>query len=126
MRLAERRGVLTGPSLSRVQALALEMLLIVDDRRAAKDFVDSFRAGLVASNPSSMKEIFPEWFPPDPFADAIRPDGTIDRDAVKEDQIPVLRPSEEEAEDVARWVAEQMQTITAAELEQEGDPTKWH
>ena len=59
MRLADRRGLLQGRDLSRVQERALEMLLIIENRERAKAFADDLRSRLVAHDPSRTKDIFP-------------------------------------------------------------------
>lgn len=65
-------------------------------------------------------EQFPEYFPDDPFAEALDERGEFDPDLVDEDRLEYKTDvSEEEDESLSRWIAEREQgaTFTGADLE---------
>ena len=128
MRLAERRGVLQGRSLSQVQARAVEMLLLIDNRERAREFVDTLRIGLVASDPSRMQDVFPEWVSPEAVVEqARRPDGTYDVDELDRIIPASPAPAAEEIDDIDAWIASRTGTATAGDLlKVEGDVNQWH
>lgn len=68
LRLADRRGVLTGPHRSVVQVFGLELLLIEEAysarRLQGQDLVDAVRIALVShEGQTAVEKLFPEWFP---------------------------------------------------------------
>jgi hypothetical protein len=103
--------VLTGRSLSRVQELALEMLLLVDQRERSAAFYDDLRARMVAQDPTRISALFPEWVPPARLAD---PEEEPDPRAL-EWAVPATA---EEAVELDRWVASRPGgVVTAVELD---------
>src|SRR5690606_29158210 len=51
--------------LSRVQAVAMEILLVSQERRKARDFVDRFKLALVGNDPGTwVDKVFPDWAVP--------------------------------------------------------------
>ena len=61
LRLADRRGVLRGNSLSRVQAIGMEMLMVMERREESEGFVDRFKLALVAHDPGTWAlKLYPE------------------------------------------------------------------
>jgi hypothetical protein len=65
LRLADRRGLLQGRSLSSVAVVAIELLYLMDMQDKAKDFWNKFRISLVAggqNEPDDIKRLFPELF----------------------------------------------------------------
>jgi hypothetical protein len=117
MRLAERRGVLTGVHLSEVQEWAVSMLSIMDQRDD-----DDLRSRVVAAHPDSARYVFPEWFSGSVFEEAAKPDGTYDIDKIDPRQIEWTVPtSKEEAAELDRWIAERSQgTVTGKDLSEGG------
>ena len=129
MRLAERQGLLTGKHLSSVQSLALEMLMLLDQRATGEQFVTDLKSRIVAANPSEFPVMFPEWASSkaaqDGAQEALRPDGSYDIDKIDDSQVEWSIPTTEaENEEHERWVSARTAisggTISAAELENGG------
>lgn len=60
--MADRRGLLLGAHLSRVQSMAVEVMLMAEERVKVRDFVDRFRLALVAHDPGTwIERMFPGW-----------------------------------------------------------------
>lgn len=112
MRLADRRGLLQGASLSPVQAYAAEMMLILERRERVEGQVFDLRSRLAAANPSAASDIFPEW-----FVKEVKPA----EDESKKDEEPAIEwsipTSQEEVDDLDAWVREHQQmTVTGEDL----------
>lgn len=96
LRLADRRGVLRGASLSRVQELGLQMLMMVERRDQARGFLDELRSRIAANHPDRVRALFPRWFP----AGAEEDDQQAEPDV--EWRVPA---SETERAELERWIA---------------------
>lgn len=62
LRLAERQGLLSQPSLSEVQHLALRLLIYADNKRAQDAEVHDVKVAMVASGKRTAEEMWPQWF----------------------------------------------------------------
>ena len=72
LRLCERRGLMSGYSLSVVQEIGLSMLLTNDLLDRADDEIDALKRALVASGTRSVEDLYPEYFTtPEKAADAV-------------------------------------------------------
>lgn len=127
MRLAERRGLLTGRRLSPVADICAQYLLLADTRESTDTYVRNFKARMVAAHPEKMQELFPEYFRDAKakgeaaFEDAYDESGEFDVDRVDDSLVEWRAPvGEEEHEAVERLLREAMEkaggTITAREL----------
>lgn len=69
LRLAERRGLLTGRNLSPVQEFGLRLLIYadnqVDHQRRADARFDALKLALVSARPADAPKFFPEYFDPE-------------------------------------------------------------
>lgn len=61
LRLAERRGVLQGASLSPVQVWATEVLYLLDGKDVIDKQVLDYKLGLITTHPEATYIVFPEW-----------------------------------------------------------------
>lgn len=62
MRLAERKGLLSGSNTNIVQDFGLELLLMWEDSEKVEQEVQQFKKMLGASNPQLIKTLWPESF----------------------------------------------------------------
>jgi hypothetical protein len=101
--------VLTGAHLSEVQEVALQMLMVLEQRREATQFVEDLRARLAANHPGKVRELFPEWFPNHQPADI---------DEIDDSLVDWTTPgSDRENSELERWISERSAgTITAGAL----------
>jgi hypothetical protein len=100
--------VLAGASLSQVQELGAQMLMLLDRREEARRFVEDLRARLAANRPDRIRDLFPEWFPPTgPPADALDADP-----AGVEWSVPPVA----ERDSLDQWIAARNGVVTAREL----------
>lgn len=107
LRLARNRGSLHAPN-SPVQDRALEILDMLDVVEAQGHRLDSVKIGLLSPlvTEDRAKSLFPEFYPADPFADALQDDGTYDPSKVDEDEIEYDAPSSpEEDDDISAWIS---------------------
>lgn len=114
MRLAERRGLLTGSNLSIVQVQAVEMLLLIDRREKVKDFAETFRMRLATSHPQFAGDLYPEWK---------KPEVTADPESIEAQKSIVwsVPQSEQEEAELMAWVNSRMSgQISASDLEDGG------
>lgn len=58
--MAKAQGLLTGPSLSEVQVLALSLLETVNIRENRKASSDAIKNAIISANPRLMKVLYPE------------------------------------------------------------------
>lgn len=121
LRLADRRGVLSGASLSEVQEFAAQVMLMVDARERSQGFFDDLRSRMVAARPERVHEIFPEWRDAaevERAAYGLDEHGEADVDRMDDSLVQWRVPaSTAERADLDRWLAEHATgTATAAEL----------
>lgn len=120
LRLAERREVLTGASLSIVQELGLQILMMVDEKDRAARFWDDLRSRIAAAHPDKLRDLFPEWHQqtPEERAYGIGPDGRPDIDQMDDSAVEWRVPeTEAERRDLEQWLIENtVGTVTATEL----------
>jgi hypothetical protein len=99
---------LTGPSLSRVQERAVEILMFADARQRARSFYDDLRSRMAANNPDRLHLFFPEW-----GGGGEKPTDALD-DPGTEWTAPA---SEDERADLERWLRENAAgAVTGADL----------
>lgn len=123
LRLAERRGSLTHPN-SRVQDLALRMLLLREDRMQGNRRSEALRLALLntQADPQRLHSLFPEYFPVEwlerqAFEAAKDESGEINIDLLDDSAVTWGVPSPEEDAEMARWIAERESgSVTAADL----------
>ncbi len=87
--------MLQGASLSKVQELGAQMLMMLDRRQDAHRFVEDLRSRLAAAHPDRIRTLFPEWFPAeedDPLEAA-------------PDQVEWSVPPEAARDELDRWIA---------------------
>lgn len=127
--MAEKRGLLTGYRVNRVQEFAVEALMVLDTNRnadrmeeqaraRAEDFWHEFLSKIAARAPEpwvALAAFMPELNID--FSDADKEKGEYPA----EDTLPP--PSDEERIDIERWAAEhQHGSITGSELNGNGKP----
>lgn len=62
LRLAERRGLLVGRHLSRVQKYALDLVLILEAREKNLALTDAFKMAVISADPGHFIPLtYPEW-----------------------------------------------------------------
>lgn len=100
--------MLRGASLSEVQELGCQMLMLLDRRHDAQQFVEDLRARMAANRPERIRDLFPEWFDPAPG---------VDVDEVDDSQVEWSVPPEDQREELDRWIASRgTGTVSAREL----------
>lgn len=120
VRLAQDRGSLVAPN-SMVQDWALRYLSLSETQRRSRERVEALKLALLPHEVDRQRlaNLFPEYFPKDAFADAVREDGTLDEEKVDETQLDwstVEDPLEDA--DISRWIADREHgQISAADLD---------
>lgn len=126
IRLAERQGLLTGRHLSQPQRLSLEILMALDTKAKAVDFVRNLKSQIAALHPEEMPRLFPEWKLKKGVEAGMQEDGSFDIDSVEGSQVEWAVPSKEEAAELEKWIAERQQqgsqVMSASDL---GDEEGW-
>lgn len=108
LRLARARGSLQAPN-SVVQDYALEILDMLDESVRETQRIDMVKTLLASVPMERVKDYFPEYFRPDPLAEAIDPvTGEFDIDKVDDSKIDwQTAGSEDEDADLSAWIEEQ-------------------
>lgn len=98
------------------------MLLILHRTEAIKALFDQIKVKALdrGIDKSRLQELWPEFFPVDPFEEALQEDGTFDPDLVNEDAIVFTVPKDaSEDEEISAWIREREEgTISGAVLNQ--------
>lgn len=106
---------------SPVQDRALEILDLIDlfDREKAR--ADRVRELVATGEFDQVKAYFPEYFGTDPYEEARDPDtGEIDIDKIDDSRLEWGVPTEDEDEELERWIRErEAGTFTAEEISDE-------
>lgn len=96
------------------------MLLILDKVERIRGLFDQIKVKALdrAVDRQRLQELWPEYFPVDPFGNAVQEDGTIDTDLVDEDAIEFSLPRDAgEDEEISAWIRERESgTISGAVL----------
>ena len=62
LRLADRRTLLTGRKLSRVQDFALDLVLVAESRTQAVQTSEAFKLAVISADPARfIPLVYPEW-----------------------------------------------------------------
>ena len=61
--MANRRGVLSKPDLSRVQSECLNIMMMLETQEKNKQENSAFRLAVVSGVPTLAETLFPEYFP---------------------------------------------------------------
>ncbi len=97
--------MLQGASLSEVQELGVQVLMLLDRRHDAQQFVEDLRARMAANRPERIRDLFPEWF---------GPDESVDPTDLDDSQVEWPVPAEDQREEADRWIAARSAgTVTA-------------
>jgi hypothetical protein len=82
------------------------MLMLLDRRQSAQQFVEDLRARMAANRPERIRDLFPEWFGEDPVTDE-----------VDDAQVEWSVPPKDQREELDRWIAARSSgTVTGREL----------
>lgn len=109
-----------------MQDYALKMLLVLESRDRARDFVDELRSRVVGSHPDRLRLLFPEWDLPAPeeaeVADALARGEQVDLDR-HGSKVPWAVPeTEAERDELERIINESVAgSASAAELAPSGE-----
>jgi hypothetical protein len=93
IRLADRRGSLRGPN-GPVQDLALQMLLVDEERRDGREAFARLKHALVSAKPDLAPELFPDYFP--------EPEVEVDEDEGVDYRLRL--PAAVERDEVDAWI----------------------
>lgn len=96
------------------------MMLLVNRAERLRDLFNQIKIKALdrAIDKKRLQELFSEYFPVDPFEDALQDDGTYDPEKVDEDAIVFTLPRDEsEDEEISAWIRErEAGTISGAAL----------
>lgn len=62
LRLADRRGLLSGRSLSPIAEFGVEILYHLDNRAKGEREFEEVKLAIVSNDPSRIKKLYPQWF----------------------------------------------------------------
>lgn len=106
LRLADRRGLLVGLDLSRVQSVAVEMMLAIEGHDDQTDFVDRFKLAWLSHNPPMwVNQLYPQMAEQQPKVDE------------EEEQVVYVDATDEELTDTTgKWEFKPMSREELAEM----------
>lgn len=117
MRLADRRELLTGKHLSRVQEYALDLLMIAEARDNSRKMTEEFKRAILSADPGRfIPLLYPEW--------AVKGDADItDEDLVESEGEWKFETTNFDPEDadamLASLLADNTVTVTAEDVPEE-------
>lgn len=104
LRLAERRGSLVAPN-SQVQDLALQILMLADERATKEQMVNAIRHSLVAGGDLGIAKLhFPDYFAPEEAPPADSDEEAKDAYMERPDIVWGTPTSVTEDEDISEWI----------------------